>query len=186
MSRWKLKSGELHTMSTLTERSERAGKCLLWQGALDSGGTKPVIRVGNRPVSVRHYIFTDLLGNEVPEGHLVSFTCANHACIEPKHIKAMSRSELMTRAAALTQYGGSVGRKVKIAIKARARSPHTREDIDQVLAASGSCRQVARDLKKPLTFVTKVRMGRMVSVASALPRLATASAANDSKKKRRA
>lgn len=188
MTAKRLPNGTRHTLETIEERSKKSGHCLLWQGAT-TGGDKhetPAINDLGRTVSLRTYIFTELLGNEVPAGQVVSYTCKHHMCVATKHIKAMSRTELTKRAVKLTGYTKKAGWLAKCTAAGRKQCDIDPDVIASVRAAEGSNRKIAREMNLSRHIVDGIRSGRTWVQATPFTGLGARQAANDSNERKRA
>lgn len=185
MTAKRLPNGTRHTLATIAERCIEVGDCLLWQGATTGGG-KPAINNGGRSVSLRAYIFTDLLGKKVPRGKLVSYTCTNPLCVEGEHLKAMTRKEMTKRSIERTGYPERADWLAKCA-RAGQRSSGIDPDLIEVARnAEGSNRKVARETGLSRHVVDGVRGGRTWVKATPFTGLGARQAANDSNERKRA
>ena len=72
----------------------RPGGCWEWQGALGGDGYDGRFRIGNRLVSPRRFVYETTRG-PVPAGLWVSSLCCNPHCVNPTHLAAMTRSEVL-------------------------------------------------------------------------------------------
>ena len=128
----------------LLKRVARIGECLEWTGALDNSQT-PIHKVKisdgvykNR--SVRRTILEIKTHN-----YFAIQTCGNPLCIEPKHLRSVTRKTLQKLTAQRSGYGQCEIRRLKIS-KAR-REKGTALDMDKVRemrAAGLSSRQAAK------------------------------------------
>lgn len=188
MTTKRLPDGTRHTLATIEERSIKHGYCLLWQGATTGGDRHetPAIKDQGKTVSLRTYIFTELLGNEVPAGEVVSYTCRHHMCVATKHIKAMSRTELTKRAAKLTGYSKNAGWLAKCTAAGRKKCDIDPDLIEQVRNAEGSNRKIASEMNLSRHFVDGIRSGRTWAKATPFTGLGARQAANDSNERKQA
>ena len=80
------------TLEQILSRCDEEGDCLLWTGATING--YPQARIGDKGGQMlRRYIFTELMGNELPLGRVVSSTCENRLCCAPQHLFSMTYSK---------------------------------------------------------------------------------------------
>lgn len=188
MTAKRLANGTRHTLETIEERSKKSGHCLIWQGAT-TGGDKhetPAIKDQGRTVSLRTYIFTELLGNSIPDGKVVSYTCKHHMCVATKHIKAMSRKVLTERAVKLTGYTKNAGWIAKCKAAGRSKCDIDPDLIEAARNAEGSNRKIARELNLSRHVVDGIRSGRKWAKATPFTGLGARQAANDSNERKRA
>lgn len=73
------------------------GDCLLWNQGVQSQGHPQAHINGKAGVLVRRYLFTELLGQRVPKGHLVTTKCGDRLCLALEHVTTMSMSKLKAR-----------------------------------------------------------------------------------------
>ena len=146
------------TLNDIYERCIEVGDCMEWQGGMSHGNT-PVARVsGGNVVSIRKYIFTELLGNELPRGRFTAITCQNQSCVARAHIISADRTYIMHAASAATRYGQNPVRNAKIAAKARARTSSLSPEIVQAIKESPlSGAALARELGCAKSTVNNVR-----------------------------
>lgn len=85
------------TLDTLPMYCEDCGGCLRWKLSVNSGGHPQAKLGGKSGQLVRRYIFTELLGRQVPPGCVVTTTCEDALCLEPSHIIAMKRGRVQKR-----------------------------------------------------------------------------------------
>ena len=80
------------TLEQIHARCEEEGDCWLWPGATING--YPQARIGDKGGQMlRRYIFTVLLGNELPLGRVVASICENRLCCAPAHLFSMTYSK---------------------------------------------------------------------------------------------
>lgn len=184
----RLPNGARHTLETIAERSVKSGRCLIWQGATMGGDQfeVPAIKDQGKTVPLRTYIFTELLGQTVPDGKVVSFRCRNRLCVEATHIKAMTRHQVTRHAVELTGYNKSAGWLAKCTAAGRKHSGIDPDLIERVRQAEGSNRQVARELNLSRHFVDGIRCGRTWVQANPFTGLGARQAANDPSERKRA
>lgn len=149
------------TLQDIYARCEEVGDCMEWQGGMSHGNT-PVARVsGGNVVSVRRYIFTELLGNELPKGRSASIRCHNQRCVAEAHIYSATRTDIMNMAVETTRYGKRLSRNAKIAAKARARlSSLTPEQVQFIKESPLSGSAVAKVVGCAKSTANCIRSGR--------------------------
>lgn len=153
------KPGEPVTMDLIRAKSEEDGDCLIWKGSF--GSDVPYLRVpmSRSLVPVRRWIAQNVLGLKV-NGLLASNKCGNPRCVDPAHIQMMTRAQLQKFTSDRTKYQQNPARNYKLALAARARSPHSPELIEKIRGMEGSSKSIARELGINFSVVTEIRMGR--------------------------
>ena len=135
--------------------------CWIWQGATQANGKTPKMNHGGRVTSVRRLILQE---QGVPMvKRLASTSCGNVSCVHPDHVQPVTRSQLQLRNVAATGYTSAVTRRQRLADKARLRSTTklTMELADQIRAAEGSSRAVAKRFGVSQTTVLRILAGRV-------------------------
>lgn len=74
-------------------RADKETGCRIWSLFVTQTG-RPIIRVNRTPVSARKIVY-ELHNGPVPEGYGVVATCRCAGCIEPKHLEAKPRNEIL-------------------------------------------------------------------------------------------
>lgn len=84
--------------------------CWVWQlakfGPGGNGKGRPYGAYGVRTVDgskymmLTHRLMWELVNGEVPKGKQIAHTCEHPACVNPEHLIASTRSEIVSRAAA--------------------------------------------------------------------------------------
>lgn len=85
------------TLQTLRHYCTECGDCLLWANGVNSTGYPQARIDGSSETMVRRYIFTELLGKEIPPKCVVSTRCDNKLCIAPGCLIAMRRGKVQER-----------------------------------------------------------------------------------------
>lgn len=153
------KPGQPVTMDLIRAQCHEDCDCLIWDGGKGSG--VPYMRVPGQSslIPVRRWIAIHHLGLNVG-GLLASNKCENPNCVDPSHIIMRDRSQLGKAAANRTKYHKNPVRNQKLALAARARSPHPPELIEKIRDMEGSCKAIARELGINFSVVTELKMGR--------------------------
>lgn len=141
-------------------RCVECGDCRLWTGPLDTEGA-PIFRItGSRKLlSVRRYL-AEQLGMDI-NGKFASNLCERKTCVEPEHIRMMTRKQLQVR----TGKQGKLSSKTKSA-KISAAIAHRRKLTDEAVqdirttgistraaaAKYGICQSVAWHVQAGLTY----------------------------------
>jgi hypothetical protein len=85
------------TLATLHHYCTECGDCLLWANGVNSTGYPQARIDGDPETMVRRYVFTRLLGREIPPRCVVATRCDNRLCIAPGHLIAMKRGKVQER-----------------------------------------------------------------------------------------
>lgn len=86
------------TLDTLHYYCTACGDCLLWNLGVNSTGYPQACIDGKQGQMVRRYLFTQLMGREIPSGHVATTKCDNRLCLEPEHQTTMKRGKVQERA----------------------------------------------------------------------------------------
>jgi DNA invertase Pin-like site-specific DNA recombinase len=109
-------------------------------------------------VPVRRWIARNVLGLKV-DGLLASTKCGNPLCVEPSHIEMKTRAKLQKDTSDRLQYQQNPVRNYKLALAARARSPHSPELIEKIRNMEGTHKGIARELGISFDVVNRVKNG---------------------------
>lgn len=132
------------------------GDCWIWDGALHCG--HPVVRHGGKVISVRRYIAKHIHGRAV-DGKLASTTCANSQCCAPAHIALVPRRQLNRSVTKLTRHQSQLSRNHKLAMKKRALSTLTVDQVQQIRESDLPGRALAAQYGVVLYTVQRIRNG---------------------------
>lgn len=75
----------------LAARTERRGGCIVWTGALNTGGYG-IIRV-NGETRMAHRIAWQEVRGAIPPGLFLDHTCWNRACVNVEHLRIVTRQQ---------------------------------------------------------------------------------------------
>ena len=150
------RKGESHTIESIKERCIEEGDCWLWQGAYSHSA--PVLRHQRKVLPVRRYIAEFLQGKDTYQ-RFAHVKCGDLSCVCPDHIVVYTRAKLQKETAARVGYAQRPERNYKLSKAAMARNKRTQEEIDAIRNATGSIRQIARDLGYNFSVVQKIRNG---------------------------
>jgi hypothetical protein len=82
-------------------------------------------------------------------------------CVNPEHIKVVTRAQLQKMHSDRTQYGKNPIRAKKIAENRRALSNYTADDVRVVREWTGTQRELARQTGWNFDWINKVTRGRI-------------------------
>jgi hypothetical protein len=152
------KNGDPITMDLIRAKSHEDGDCLIWDGGKGAG--VPYIRQPGLKnlVPVRRWIAINVLGLKTDK-LMASTLCGNPSCVDPNHVVMKSRSRLVADSAARTQYHKNPVRNLKLALAARARSPHSPELIERIRNMEGTHKGIARELGINFDIVNRIKNG---------------------------
>lgn len=147
-------------MDLIRAKSHEDCDCLIWDGAMSTSGKSklPFINVNRKPTPVRRWIAENVLGLKT-EGLLASNKCGNSLCVDPDHVQMMTRAQLQKFTTKKTKFQQNPTRNYKLAMAARARSPHSTELIEKIREMEGTCKGIARDLGVNFHVVYRVKSG---------------------------
>jgi hypothetical protein len=154
-----LKGSSAYTLDMIKAKCDVVGGCWHWQAG--KSGKAPALRHGDRTISVRRYIFTELLGKTQAKGRLVTMSCGHLDCVSPDHLIQHTRKQLQAAAAKRTQYGADPVRNAKIAAAKRRHSPYSDEFVEQVRNMEGTSKGIARELGLQFSTVNGWRNGEV-------------------------
>lgn len=73
------------------EKVEKGDKCWIWKGAVDAHGYGSFVIEGLTKKS--HRVSYEMSKGEIPEGLVIDHICKNKLCVNPEHLRAISRVE---------------------------------------------------------------------------------------------
>jgi len=130
--------------------------CLIWTGCMK--GNQPRARIGPAgvaPWDVRRLIIKAMTGKAPPKTHYARVRCQTHGCVEPAHVYAQHRAEVLAGCKL------SMDHRVKLAAAARARalSPLTMEEARAIRASDLPAAQEAKLRGVGQTTIIDIRNG---------------------------
>jgi DNA-binding transcriptional regulator YiaG len=144
----------------LRERIEEVGHCWEWQRALQGRYRMPVMNFGGSVVSVRRHV-ARTLGLYVPEHSVVTTSCGNPLCVNPRHVMVTSRAELQARTGAAAASSLKQLLAHKMALRSRGQVRLSAEQVAEIRAAEGiSQRELAALYGVSQATVSAIRRGR--------------------------
>lgn len=69
-----------------------ATNCWIWNGNLNTGNKRPYIKVDYKKTLAYRYVY-ELRRGPIPDAHDLHHTCETVACVNPDHLKPMTRSD---------------------------------------------------------------------------------------------
>lgn len=92
----------LHTPEDrLAARTTRQGDCIVWTGGTVGAGYGKMV-VGDKIMKVHRYVWERDNG-PIPDGMEIDHTCHNRKCVEPSHLRAVTRKQNMENLAGPTK-----------------------------------------------------------------------------------
>jgi hypothetical protein len=157
------RQGFVHTLDSIKERTIEEGDCWLWRGAYSH--RSPALRHEGKVLPVRRFVAQHLLGLDTYK-RFAHVKCGNLECVCPDHIQVVTRAKLQKATADRLKFHTRPDRVMKISLSAKARHNRTQEQIDAIKNATGSIRQIARELGFTFSVVQKIRNGTSYREAS--------------------
>lgn len=74
-------------------RVDRSGECWTWTGTLDASGYGRM-KIGDVTHSA-HRLAYELVFGSIPDGHHIDHICHHVSCVNPEHLRAVSRTQNM-------------------------------------------------------------------------------------------
>lgn len=145
----------IHTIESLLARSVEVGNCNEWAGY--TRNKTPLVFYQGRIQGVRR-VMLELMGKKLPKGYFVSCNCANHRCVNPKHIEVRSPKRHATVMANLVEHD-SPQRILRCTMKAQVRRKLTDEQVRQILTDPRNCREMGELFNVNKSLVASIRRG---------------------------
>jgi hypothetical protein len=127
----------------LEARSTRDGKCLIWklasrEGVPQAGLVDP--ETGKKwTANVRRLVWAAKHGKQPHKSYVVVCTCETEGCVEPTHLKEISRSQLHKG----RTFTASHRLAVTIAARKRSTTKLSEEDVREIRYSEESAHQIA-------------------------------------------
>lgn len=130
------------TLADLLARTRACGDCMEWTGPVHRGRCNaPLFSCKNRKVYVRREVAH--LSGKLIAGRCVTAACRNQLCINPDHLRVVSRAVIQRRTAASGAWIG-IHIKIKLAAAKRSVSKLSQEDVRAIRESSGTVPELAR------------------------------------------
>lgn len=113
--------GGIRTLDDLKSRCEEVGDCWEWQRGFQCHGRTPSVNYLGVRMAARRLSLMLHTGLSL-DGLLVMQTCGNKSCVNPDHLKSMTKEKAMSKLAAKSS---TKARNAKIAATRRKQSPVT-------------------------------------------------------------
>lgn len=151
----------------LLEQAVRVDRCLEWTGSLSKG--IPVARVpGWRDLmAVRRMVLLEQ--GPIEPGKLASTTCGNRLCINPAHVRPMTRKMVQRKTAQVNPYHKNPVRSAKIAAKAKARRVLDDATAEAIRLDPRPLRVIAKELGVSFSVPQMIRSGKTYREAAGNP-----------------
>jgi hypothetical protein len=146
-------------MEKVKAKIEEIGDCWEWQAAKQKNSGVPVIRYEGRHYCARRAIAKEL-GHNL-EGKIVTQTCGNKACVNPDHIKVMTKSALQKRTNSQTVYYQSITRRQKCSAARRKSAKLTPEKAEAIRNDPRPQRVIAEEYGITQPTVSSIKRQRM-------------------------
>jgi hypothetical protein len=145
-------------LSRLEKHTEEVGNCWEWQGAMQHNSPTPVINFNRRAQPVRR-LLAQAMGKPV-KGMFVTCKCRNELCVNPDHLRVVTRKRLQEMLAKERNYQSNPVRNKKLADKARRNSKLTVELAAEIREAEGSQRAIAARYGVTQSTVSVIKRGK--------------------------
>jgi hypothetical protein len=142
----------IQTIKSLMERTSVEGDCIEWSGYVYAGNNPQISHAGNM-VAVRKLVML-LNERKVPDRAYYKTTCGNDLCVRLEHMAKNVKHNAPTRIA-------------KLQASAVGRRKLTDEQVQDILMADGTSRQLGAQYGVSPSTISKVKGYRARRVVSA-------------------
>lgn len=152
------------TLNRIFGRCKRIGECRIWPLCCNSSG-QPQASDGasRRGIPLRREVYR-LAVDEIQAGHEIMMTCGVSACLEPRHMLAVTRKERMQRAAQAGKVStpAFVLARTKTAREASAFSLERAEEFRKRAAnrKRGDLKKLAAEFGISIGMASKIVLGK--------------------------
>lgn len=139
-------------------RTVECGACWEWLQSYTTSGVPLLPRIGGaRGKTVRVKVATDILKLKVPKGYIASNICENRRCVRPKHVRVVSKTEMLKRSRRNTN---ETLRRAKISATHRAKSEVLSEELAaEIRISSEKLEKLAKRHRISIALVSKIKRG---------------------------
>lgn len=151
------------TLDFLKSKTEEVGECWIWQAGKSHKipHLRATIDGQKKSMSVKRWIAEYHLKLDI-KGKLITSSCFEHCCVNPDHIKVVSRKKLQQMWTDKLQFQQSATNKIKQSIARQKQFPRSDDLIQRILESNESCVKIAKKEGVSKTFVNNVKTGRYV------------------------
>jgi hypothetical protein len=132
--------------------------CAIWQGNTKKRG-HPSMRYDGKTQLVRRVLWISLHG-PIKTGYLVRMTCTTPKCVNPEHMKLVTRKALAQEMGALGLMGGLV-RSASIARARRLQAILTDEQVREIRSSKESSRYIAKRMGVSQSYISAIRLNKL-------------------------
>ncbi len=130
------------TLADLLARTRACGDCMEWTGPVHRNRCNaPIFNRGERKFYVRREVAH--LSGKLIAGRCVTAACRNQLCVNPDHLRVVSRAVIQRRTAASGAWTG-MHIKMKVAAAKRSVSKLSQEDVRAIRESSDPVPELAR------------------------------------------
>jgi hypothetical protein len=83
------------TIKTVQDRCKEDGLCWVWTQCINDAGYPIGTINGKRGSSVRKFLYTELLGKRLTNGHVITSRCHNKRCVSPDCLVQRTRGDIL-------------------------------------------------------------------------------------------
>jgi len=128
-------------LADLLARTRACGDCMEWTGPVHRRCKAPIFNRKDRKVYVKREV-VHLTGRQIA-GRCVTSTCRNQLCVNPDHLRVVSRSVIQRRTAASGAFSG-MHIKIKVAAAKRSKSKISQESVRAIRESDETAPALAR------------------------------------------
>lgn len=138
-------------------RYEEVGECWEWQAGISKATKVPIFCLKHTSVTARKFIMA--ANGHDTDGKYVVYTCGNRVCVNPDHLKVLTKKQHMVHMG--KHVGIGVTRSHKIAKAKRAAvGKITMEQAREIRASSATCKQLSEQYGLSPSRISVIKRGR--------------------------